>query len=260
MPQFRYRLLFIGVNTVPGAPPLHAAARDAEAMSARFRGWGYDHRARHVLLLNHDATAARVTDEIQSARSAADLDLLLIYWAGHLHTNGRKHTLTTHDDGVDGSATGISLELLTNAIGLAKGVAHRVLILDACHASPAHPQLKALSRHPSDDECVTVLASGAADAMTREDLRRGYFTGSLLEQMPRDTRGLPPGVDLLAAWRTGVEQFAARRHEPVLVGASSAELELRLPLPSGRGPVDARKPMGRHAVKAVSRPSPVALS
>jgi len=259
VPQFRYRLLFIGVNTVPGAPPLHAAARDAEAMSARFRGWGYDHRARHVLLLNHDATAARVTDEIQSARSAADLDLLLIYWAGHLHTNGRKHTLTTHDDGVEGSATGISLELLTNAIGLAKGVAHRVLILDACHASPAHPQLKALSRHPSDDECVTVLASGAADAMTREDLRRGYFTGSLLEQMPRDTRGLPPGVDLLAAWRTGVEQFAARRQEPVLVGAS-AELELRLPLPSGRGPVDARKPMGRHAVKAVSRPSPVALS
>jgi hypothetical protein len=106
---------------------------------------------------------------------------------------------------------------------------------------------------------VAVLASGAADAMTREDLRRGYFTGSLLEQMPRDTRGLPPGVDLLAAWRTGVEQFATRRHEPALVGAS-AELELRLPVPSGRGPVDSRKPMGRHAVKTISRPSPAALS
>ena len=99
MPPFRYRLLFVGVNTVPGGPPLHAAARDAEAMSARFRGWGYDYRTRHVLLLNQDATATRVTDEIQSARAAADLDLLLIYWAGHLHANGRKHLLSTHDDG-----------------------------------------------------------------------------------------------------------------------------------------------------------------
>lgn len=259
MPQFRYRLLFIGVNTVPGAPPLHAAARDAEAMSTRFRGWGYDHRSRHVLLLNHDATAARVTDEIQSARSAADLDLLLIYWAGHLHTSGRKHILTTHDEGVEGSATGVGLELLTNAIGLAKGVAHRVLILDACHASPAHPQLKALSRHLSDDECVMVLASGPGDATTREDLRRGYFTGSLLEQMPRDTRGLPPGVDLLAAWRTGAEHFASRRQEPACVGVS-AEMELRLPVPSGRGPIESRKHVGRHAAKAISRPSPVALS
>ena len=261
MPTFRYRLLFVGVNAVPGQPPLHAAARDAEAMSARFRGWGYDHRARHVLLLNQDATAARVTDEIQSARSAADLDLLLIYWAGHLHAAGRKHVLATHDAGVEGTPTGIGLDVVTNAIGLARGVAHRVLILDACHATPAHPQLQALSRHTADEECVTVLASGATDPMSREDLRRGYFTGALLEQMPRESRGLPPGIDLLAAWRTGAEHFTGRRHEPSLVTGSSPEMELRLPVVSGKTVTsEPRVRAGRHAARPISRPSPVALS
>jgi len=229
VPPFRYRLVFVGVNTVPGGPPLHAAARDAEAMSARFRGWGYDHRTRHVLLLNQDATATRVTDEIQSARAAADLDLLLIYWAGHLHANGRKPLLSTHDDGVDGNANTIGLDVLTTAIGLAAGVPHRVLILDACNGAAAHPQLQSVSRHAADDECVAVLASGASDAMSREDFRRGYFTGSLLEQLPRDTRGLPPNIDLVHALRAGVEHHTGRRREAPFVGVYGTEAELRLP-------------------------------
>lgn len=258
MPPFRYRLLFVGVNTVPGGPPLHAAARDAEAMSARFRGWGYDHRTRHVLLLNQDATAARVTDEIQSARAAADLDLLLIYWAGHLHANGRKHLLSTHDDGVDGSANTIGLDVLTTAIGLTAGVPHRVLILDACNGAAAHPQLQSVSRHAADDECVAVLASGASDAMSREDFRRGYFTGSLLEQLPRDTRGLPPNIDLLHALRAGVEHHTGRRQEAPLVGVYGTEAELRLPAAGAKTlQVESR---GRAARQLVSRPSPVAAS
>jgi hypothetical protein len=258
VPTFRYRLLFVGVNAVPGGPPLHAAARDAEAMSARFRGWGYDHRARHVLLLNQDATATRVADEIQGARAAADLDLLLIYWAGHLQPNGRKPLLATHDDGADGSANGIGLDVLTTAIGLTAGIPHRVLILDTSNAAAAHPQLQSLSRHVADDECVAVLAAGASDAMSREDFRRGYFTGALLEQMPRDGRGVAPNLDLLHAWRAGVEHHTGRRQEPPLVGVYGTEAELRLPATSGKTPhVDARTRTGRHAV---SRPSPVAAS
>ena len=115
-----------------------------------------------------------------------------------------------------------------------------------------------MSRHVADEECVTVLASGASDPLTREDLRRGYFTGSLLEQMPRESRGLPPGIDLLAAWRAGAEHFAGRRQEPSLIGVFGTESELRLPNGSGKAaPVDTRARAGRHAI---SRPSPVALS
>ncbi len=230
-------------------------------MSARFRGWGYDHRARHVLLLNQDATAARVTDEIQSARAAADLDLLLIYWAGHLHANGRKHILATHDDGVEGSANGIGLDVLTNAIGLAAGVAHRVLILDTCNAAAAHPQLGALSRHAADDECVAVLAAGGADALSREDLRRGYFTGALLEQMPRDTRGLPPHLDLLQALRTGAEQLNGRRQEQPFVGVYGTDTDLRLPVVSGKtAPLESRARVARAPARLISRPSPASPS
>lgn len=272
MPTFRYRLLFVGVNSVPGGPSLHAAARDAEAMSARFRGWGYDHRSRHVLLVNQDATAARVADEIQSARAAADLDLLLIYWAGHLHGNGRKHILATHDEGIEGATSGIGLDVLTRAIGTATGVPHRVLLLDTCNGAAAHPQLRALSRHAADDACVAALAGGASDAMSREDLRRGYFTGALLEQLPRDTRGLPPGIDLIQALRSAVEQLASRRRDAPFVGVYGTETELRLTAPSGRSKVQspgskgqgprpkAQGPGTRDPGPRITPPSPVALS
>ena len=205
MPTFRYRLLFVGVNAVPGHPPLHAAARDAEAMSARFRGWGYDHRARHVLLLNQDATAARVTDEIQSARSAADLDLLLIYWAGHLHASGRKHVLG-HARRQRRWRPGRHWPRRPSPprLAMTHGVGHRVLILDACHATPAFPSASGPCRGMSLTRSAwTVLASGASDSLTREDSRRGYSPAALLEQMPRESRGLPPGIDLLAAMARG---------------------------------------------------------
>jgi hypothetical protein len=237
VPSFRYRLLFVGVNAVPGSSPLHAAARDAEAMSARFRGWGYDDGARHRLLLNQDATTARVLDEIRSASAAADLDLLLIYWAGHLHASGRKHILTTHDDGADAGSNGIGLDVLTGAIGRAAGVPHRVLILDTCNAAAAHSALGAMSRNGAlDEECVAVLAAGGSDAMSREDHRRGYFTGALLEQMPRDTRGLPPNMDVLQALRVGAEHLAERRQEKPFIGVYGTETELRLPDLSGKTP------------------------
>jgi caspase domain-containing protein len=251
-PSFRYRLLFVGVNAVPGSPPLHAAARDAEAMSARFRGWGYDNPARHCLLLNQEATAARVLDEVRSASAAATLDLLLIYWAGHLHVSGRKHILTTHDDGTDG-ANGIGLDVITGAIGLAAGVPHRVLVLDTCNAAAAHPQLGALSRHGADDECVAVLAAGGTDAMSREDHRRGYFTGALLEQMPRDTRGLPPHIDVVQALRVGAEHLIGRRQEQPFIGIYGTETELRLPVIGGKTlPLEARGREGRGPGRSIA--------
>lgn len=227
-------------------------------MSARFRGWGYDHRGRHILLLNQDATTARVLDEVRSARAAADLDLLLIYWAGHLQSNGRKHTLATFDSAADAAAPGVGLDVLTTAIGSATRVPHRVLILDTCNGAGAHTSLGALARHAVDDHCVAAFASGCSNAMSREDLRRGYFTGALLEQMPRDTRGLPPGYDLMQALRTGSEHLLARRQEPAFVGVYGSEAELHLPPASGKpATVDTR---GRAARHVVSRPSPAAAS
>ncbi len=252
---------FLSASTPsPGHPPLHAAARDAEAMSARFtRGWGYDHRARHVLLLNQDATAARVTDEIQSARSAADLDLLLIYWAGHLHAAGRKHVLATHDASVDGGPAGIGLEDM-----------HHHRDWHGARRRAPRPDSRYLPRYarlsPASGHVATCRRRGVRDGAGLGRLRppdaRGSparrCPGSLLEQMPRESRGLPPGIDLLAAWRAGAEHFADAGRSRRLSGCSARSPSCACPNGSGKAaPVDTRARAGRHAV---SRPSPVALS
>lgn len=227
--SFRYRLLFVGVNAVPGGPSLHAAARDAEAMAGRFASWGYASRSRHRLLVCQDATRERVLDEIQSAAGTPDLDLLLIYWAGHLVPGARKHVLTTTDQTSDGSAGGIGLDIVTGAIAGPKGVRHRVLILDACNAAAAAAHLSGMSRQVEAGESLAVFAAGGSDRDGREHPRRGYFTGSLLEQMPCDMRGLPPQFDLIQALRAGADRLAPRRREQPLVVVSAADQPLRLP-------------------------------
>lgn len=226
--SFRYRLLFVGVNAVPGGPSLHAAARDAEAMSGRFACWGYASRTHHRLLTNQDATRDHVLDEIQSAAGTPGLDLLLIYWAGHLVPGARKHVLTTTDHAADGSG-GIGLDVVTGAIAGAKGVRHRVLILDACNAQAAASHLNGLSRQVSAEETLAVFAAGGPDRDGREYPRRGYFTGGLLEQLPCDSRGLPPQFDLVQALHAGADRLAPRRREQPLVVVSGADQPLRLP-------------------------------
>jgi hypothetical protein len=228
--SFRYRLLFVGVNAVPGGPSLQAAGRDAEAMSARFAGWGYASRARHRLLTDRDATRDRVLDEIQGAAGATGLDLLLVYWAGHLTPGTRRHILTTWDHDAEGKGGGIGLDVLTGAVAGAKGVRHRVLVLDVCNALAAVPQLTALGRQVDPAETLAVFAAGGGDRDSREYPRRGYFTGGLLEQLPCDTRGLAPQVDLLQALRAGADRLVPRRHrEQPTVVVAGADTPLRLP-------------------------------
>jgi Caspase domain len=227
--SFRYRLLFVGVNAVPDGPSLHAAARDAEAMSGRFACWGYASRTRHRLLVHQDATRDHVLDEIQSAAGAPGLDLLLIYWAGHLVPGARKHILTTSDHAADGSGGGVGLDVVTGAIAGAKGVGHRVLILDACNAAAAATHLSGMARQVEASENLAIFAAGGSDRDGRECPRRGYFTGGLLEQLPCDSRGLPPQFDLIQALRAGADRLPPRRREQPLVVVSGGDQPLCLP-------------------------------
>lgn len=217
-------------------------------MSARFRGWGYDQRARHCLLLNREVTAARITDELASLKPAAELDLLLIYWAGTLNGHTRKTTLTSGDGNLDQS---IAVDGLVEAIG-STPAKHRVLILDVCNASAAASQLGSLSRRAEAAGCVTVLAAGGTTPMEREDWRRGYFTGALLEQLPRDTRGLPPNIDLIHALRTGADHLLARRQEQPIVTTYGDVTELRLPLIGRTLPFETRARSHRPAARLIA--------
>ena len=226
--SFKYRLLFVGVNATPDAEPLYAAARDALAMSGRFRGWGYDDPERNRVLVSEDATPARVLDEVRNAIAEPDLDLLLIYWAGHLRQKGRGHLLATHGGRGEIDCT-VGLDVLTSALCLATGVRHRVLVLDTCNGAAAVAHLAGLSRYVAEGECLAVLAGCAADAQAREYHRRGYFTGALLEQLPPDTRGVPPKIDLLQALRAGVELLASRRHQQAFISIAGSSAPLYLP-------------------------------
>ncbi len=228
VPDFNYRLLFVGVNATPEGEPLYAAARDALALSGRFRGWGYGDPGRNRILVNDDATAARVLEEVRNAIAEPDLDLLLIYWAGHLQQNGRAQLLATHGARGEKDCT-VGLDVLTSAVCLATGVRHRVLILDTCNGEAAVSHLAGLSRYVAEGESLAVLAGRATTAQAREYHRRGYFTGALLEQFPPDTRGVPPKNDLLQALRAGVDLFARRRRQQAFINIAGSEAPLHLP-------------------------------
>jgi hypothetical protein len=240
--SFRYRLLFVGVNTVPGGASLQAAARDAEAMSSRFAGWGYGSRTRHHLLVHRDVTRARVLAELQTAVATPGLDLLLVYWAGHLSPGVRKHVLATHESDAEG---GLGLDVLVGAVAGATSARHRVVVVDACNAAAASAQLASLSLHVGGDSSVAVFAAGGSDASSREYHRRGYFTGSLLAQLPCEARGVPPSLDLLQALRTGAERHPTYRREQPFVGVFGAELQLRLPAIGRTLPFVGRTRQGR---------------
>ena len=245
MPTFRYRLLFVGVNTVPGQPPLYAARRDAEAMSTRFVDWGYDRRTCHRLLVGPEATADRVREELQHTSSSDPADLVLVYWAGHIENHGRKHVLAT----VDGQ--GVPLEDITAAMA-ATPAKHRVLILDACHAAGAHGPLASLGKHVASGQTMAIFAAGGTDGMSREDLRRGYFTGVLLEQLPRYTRGLSPEIDLLHALRAGAEQRPARRSEQAFI-AVTPDATIHLPQVKAKTlPFEHRTRVGRQPARQIA--------
>lgn len=195
-------------------------------------------------MVGPDASAERVHEELKQVCSADPIDLLLIYWAGHLETHGRKHVLAT----VDGQ--GVSLEDVTGALA-ASTARHRVLILDACNAAGAHGPLSGLGKS-ANGQTVAIFAAGGTDGMSREDLRRGYFTGVLLEQLPRYTRGLAPEIDLLQALRTGAEQMPARRSEQAFI-AVTADAAIHLPQVKAKTlPFERRTRVGRQPARQIA--------
>jgi hypothetical protein len=248
---FRYRLLFVGVNAVPGGTGMNAPARDAVAMSERFRSWGLASSACNRLLTRQDATRERILAELGRITARPDLDLLLIYWAGHL-TPGREPMLSTSgaEPGTCGEALG--LDLLTSALAFPARARHRVLILDTCHAGDAAGPLDRTGEDVEDDECVAVFAAGCGEPSTRETPRRGHFTGALLEALPPGLRGAPPKTDLLRAWRYASDVHAVRWADRPVVGVYGTGEPLILP--------DRRDSNGRRLSKPPARvltmPSP----
>src|SRR6478672_7918107 len=110
--DFRYHLLSIGVNREANGASVRSAERDAFGISWTFAQLGYWRAERNRCLTGAQAAAPAVAAHLGYCAALDDLDLLLIYWAGHLFT----------------------VNPMVEALARDGGARLRLLIVDTCHA------------------------------------------------------------------------------------------------------------------------------
>src|SRR5260221_5316643 len=127
--DFRYPLLSIGVNREANGASVRSAERDAFGISWTFAQLGYWRAERNRCLTGAQATAPAVGAHLTHCGSLDDLDLLLIYWSGHLFT----------------------VAPLVEALARDGGARLRVLIVDTCHADDRIGRLEAALADVAED-------------------------------------------------------------------------------------------------------------
>jgi hypothetical protein len=205
--DFRYHLLSIGVNRETNGASVRSAERDAFGISWTFAQLGYWRADRNRCLTGTQATPSAIDAHLEYGSTLDDLDLLLVFWSGHLH----------------------STDSLLAALGAEARARLRIIIVDTCHAGDAVTSVqKALEAMPDVGRPV-LLASSAADARARENSVHGFFTGALLRQLRRPCRPGTKTLDLLDAFNRATDESMSRTGcEPVFV--SNGAGRLRVPI------------------------------
>jgi hypothetical protein len=204
--DFRYHLLSIGVNREANGATMRSAERDAFGISWTFAQLGYWRAEHNRCLTGAQATAPAVDAHLAHCAGLDDLDLLLVYWSGHLF-------------GVD---------RLVEALARDGGARLRVLIVDTGHADDRHRLEDALAATPDGSRPI-VLASCAADSRSRENSVNGFFTGALLRQLRRPRRPGTRTLDLLDAFNRAADDAVSRTgREPFF--SSNGAGRLRIPI------------------------------
>jgi hypothetical protein len=205
--DFRYHLLSIGVNREANGATVRSAERDAFAISWTFAQLGYWRAERNRCLTGAQATAPAIDAHLASCAALDELDLLLLFWSGHLYSD----------------------TAVVETLAAVPSARQRVLIVDTCHADERMKRLEAAIDSVPDDRRPVVLASCAPDARSRENSVNGFFTGALLRQLRRPRR---PGVrtlDLLDAFNRAADEAVRRTGREPLFSTNGAG-RLRLPI------------------------------
>jgi hypothetical protein len=212
MPQqdFRYHLLSIGVNREADGATVRSAERDAFGVSWTFAQLGYWRAEHNRCLTGAQAAAPAVEAHLAHCGGLDDLDLLFVYWSGHLCT----------------------VQPLVGTLARDGGARLRVLIVDTCHAALSDDRMRrleeALDEVPAARRPI-VLASCATDARARENSVNGFFTGALLRQLRRPRRPGTRTLDLLDAFNRAADESVSRTgREPLF--ASNGAGRLRIPI------------------------------
>jgi hypothetical protein len=211
--DFRYHLLSIGVNNpVDGArsangATVRSAERDAFGISWTFAQLGYWRAERNRCLTGTQATPPAVDAHLSSCAALGDLDLLLLFWSGHLFTDAP----------------------VVAALAAVPSARLRVLIVDTCHADDRVRRLDRAVADVPEDRRPVLLASCAADSRTRENSVHGFFTGALLRQLRRPRRPGAKTLDLLDAFNRAADEAVGRTgREPVF--STNGAGRLRIPI------------------------------
>jgi hypothetical protein len=205
--DFRYHLLSIGVNREANGASVRSAERDAFGMSWTFAQLGYWRADRNRCLTGAQATPSAIDAHLEHGSSLDDLDLLLVFWSGHLH----------------------STDALIAALDADARTRLRIVIVDTCHADEAVKKVESAVEAVPDDRRPVLLASCASDARTRENSVHGFFTGALLRQLRRPRRPGTKTVDLLDAFNRATDEAVSRTgREPVF--RSNGAGRLRIPI------------------------------
>ena len=205
--DFRYHLLSIGVNREANGATVRSAERDAFGISWTFAQLGYWRAERNRCLTGAQATPQAIDAHLASCTALEDLDLLLIFWSGHLF----------HDSGVVETLAGVP------------DARRRVLIVDTCHADERIKRLEAALDAIPEDRRPVVLASCAPDTRSRENSVNGFFTGALLRQLRRPRRPGVKTLDLLDAFNRAADDAVRRTGREPLFSTNGAG-RLRLPI------------------------------
>jgi hypothetical protein len=205
--DFRYHLLSIGVNREANGATVRSAERDAFGISWTFAQLGYWRAERNRCLTGAQVSPSAVDAHLASCAGIQDLDLLLVFWSGHLFT----------------------IDPIVEALAGADGARLRVLLVDTCHADDRMRRLgEALATLP-DERRPVVLASCAADARARENSVNGFFTGALLRQLRRPRRPGTKTLDLLDAFNRATDEAVGRIGREPLFSTNGAG-RLRIPI------------------------------
>jgi hypothetical protein len=205
--DFRYHLLSIGVNREANGTTVRSAERDAFGISWTFAQLGYWRAERNRCLTGAQAAAPAVAAHLAHCASLADLDLLLVYWSGHL----------------------FGIDPLVDALARDGGTRLRILIVDTCHADDRMRGLEEALAAVPDARRPIVLASCAAEGRARENSVNGFFTGALLRQLRRPRRPGTRTIDLLDAFNRAADEAVSRTGREPLFTSNGAG-RLRIPI------------------------------
>jgi Caspase domain len=243
--------LVIGNSAYQNVNRLTNPANDSDAISATFRGAGFD-----VVELRHDLKVNEMRRALRDfSDSVLNADVAIIYFAGHgIEIDGTNYVIPVDavlERDIDAFDEAIPLDRLLAVIESAKQL--RLVILDACRDNPFSKTMKrtngsrAVSRglarvEPATVNTLVAFAAKAGSIASDGDGKNSPFTAALVKYLPR------PGLDLRKALgfaRDEVLKATNNRQEPFIYGSLGgndlALVPAAAPPPAATTPADPRR-------------------